>query len=161
MKDIKNYEGLYAITSCGRVWSYKNQRFITGGIDGSGYQFVQLYKDGVRQTCKVHRLVAEAYIPNPEGKPQVNHKDEVKTHNYINNLEWVTPQENVNYGSRSERAIKNTRKPIYCIELDRVFESGSQAAKELGLSAGNISNVLKGRYKSTGGYRFEYVKGDK
>lgn len=86
MKDIKNYEGLYAITSCGRVWSYRNQMFLKPANAGKGYLKVGLSKNGFLEQCYVHRLVAEAYIPNPLGLPEVNHLDEIKSHNYVNNL---------------------------------------------------------------------------
>lgn len=154
MKDIKNYEGLYGITSCGKVWSYKRQKFLQGCPDKDGYLLVGLYKDGIRKTFKIHRLVAEAYIPNPEGKLTVNHKDEIKTHNYINNLEWATSAENNNYGTRTKRASK----AVYCIELDRVFESQSQAARELGLSVNALNKCVKGKSKTSGGFHWRYVE---
>jgi hypothetical protein len=90
---------------------------------------ISLRKDGKVRTIEIHRLVAEAYIPNPEGLPQVNHKDENKTHNYINNLEWVSVKKNANHGNRN-RLIGNASKgkskkakPIYCVELERTFKS--------------------------------------
>lgn len=82
-----------------------------------------LYKNGSGKNYYIHRLVAEAYINNPYELPQVNHKDENKSHNYINNLEWITHKENCNYGTHNERAGIAHRKPIYCIELDRIFDS--------------------------------------
>ena len=75
MKDIKGYEGLYAVTSCGRVWSYRRNKFLAPATIKSGYNYVNLYKDGKKKFCRVHRLVAEAYIPNPDNLPQVNHKN--------------------------------------------------------------------------------------
>lgn len=99
IKDIKGYEDLYAITTFGRVWSYKNQKFLRPGLDKDGYQLVNLCVNYKKRTFKVHRLVAEAFIPNPDGKPQVNHKDEVKTNNSVSNLEWATIKENVNHGT--------------------------------------------------------------
>lgn len=103
MKDIVGYEGLYAITSCGKVWSYKSKRFIIPHPNTQGYLRIKLYKDGYYITYSIHRLVAEAYIPNPENKAQVNHKDENKANNCVNNLEWVTTKENANYGTRNKR----------------------------------------------------------
>ena len=122
MKDIKNYEGLYAVTSCGKVWSYRNNKFLKPGLV-SGYLQVVLADKGSRAQYKVHRLVAEAYIPNPKGLPQVNHKDENKLNNSVNNLEWMTAEENANYGTRSERIGNKLGKPVYCVELDKVFDS--------------------------------------
>lgn len=157
MKDIKGYEGLYAVTSCGKVWSYRSQKFLTPSKDKDGYLQLHLHKDGKRKDYKVHRLVAEAYIPNPENKSQVNHKDEVKQHNWINNLEWVTAKENANYGTRNIRSVKNREKAIYCIELDKVFENQVVAAKEIGVTPSAINICLKGKTKTCGGYHWKYV----
>lgn len=107
MRDIKGYEGLYGITSCGRVWSYRNKKFLKPG-NCQGYLRVVLCKKGEGQSFYVHRLVAEAYIPNPQGLPEVNHKDEVKSHNWINNLEWCDRTYNINYGTRTAKQ-KETR----------------------------------------------------
>lgn len=103
MKDIAGYEGLYAITSCGKVWSYRSKRFLKPTPDKEGYLCVTLSNHSQKKGFKVHRLVAEAFISNPEGKRCVNHKDEDKTHNYIKNLEWMTDYENCNYGTRNQR----------------------------------------------------------
>ena len=152
MKDIKGYENLYGITSCGRVWSYKSKRFLKPQ-DNKGYLRVELHKDGVAKKYSIHRLVAEAYIPNPEGKEQVNHKDEIKTHNWVGNLEWATAAENTNYGTRNQRVSK----AVYCVELDRTFPSQSNAARELGLYPNNISRCCNGSLKTTGGYHWRFV----
>ena len=88
MKDIQGYEGLYAVTSCGKVWSYKNERFLKPYKKRDGYLEVYLYKGGERKHYIIHRLVAMAYIPNPDNLPQVNHKDENKENNALPNLEW-------------------------------------------------------------------------
>lgn len=154
MKDIKDYEGLYAITSCGKVWSHRSQKFLKPNTNRYGYEYVILSIGNERKTLSIHKLVAEAYIPNPENKPQVNHKDEIKTHNYVGNLEWATAAENINYGTRTQR----TQKPVYCVELDKTYNGVREAARELGLNHPLISKVCKGKALTTGGYHFRYVE---
>ena len=158
MKDILGYEGLYAITSCGRVWSYRYKKFLSPFLRTDGYLAVGLYKDGQQKSIAIHRLVAEAYIPNPLGLPVVNHKDEEKTHNWINNLEWCDMKYNSNYGTGKERAAKARKKQIYCVELDRVFDGAVDACKELGINAGNLSSCCRGRKQTCGGYHWRYVE---
>lgn len=157
MKDIKGYEGLYAVTSCGKVWSYRKKIFLRSKLC-NGYQQVCLYKDGKMKTVYIHRLVAETYIPNPLGLLEVNHKDESKEHNYINNLEWCDRKYNNNYGTHNDRVAKANYKPVFCIELNTTYESVSQAAKELGVFQSAISACLTGKRKSTGGYHFKYAE---
>lgn len=158
MKDIKGYEGLYAVTSCGKVWSYKRKKFLSQRLDRYGYLIINLSKNGVPKTYLVHRLVAEAYIPNPLGLPQVNHRSENKTENHINNLEWISAKDNVNYGTRNERAARANSKPVHCVELDRVFPSMKAAGEELHIDSQNISACIKGRAKTSGGYHWELAE---
>lgn len=157
MKDIKDYEGLYAITSCGKVWSYRTNKFLKPSEDGSNYLRVNLCKNGNRRQYSIHRLVAEVYIPNPDNKPQVNHKDENKQNNCINNLEWATAKENINYGTHNARMAKSNQKSIYCVELDRAFESIKAAANELGINKSHISECCSGKRKTCGGYHWRYT----
>lgn len=153
MKDLKGYEGLYAVTSCGKIWSYISQKFLATYF-ANGYEYTTL-KDNTH--IKISRAVAEAYVPNPNSLQQVNHKDEIKEHNYVNNLEWSDSMYNANYGTRNERIRKAHNKRIYCKELDRTFNSQKEAAAELGLDQGNISRVCRGKANTTGGYHFEFV----
>lgn len=105
-KPVKGYEGLYEVSDKGNVRSL-NYRGLNGRVhelvllDVKGYLKVNLWKDDEMKSHSVHRLVAEAFIPNPDGKPQVNHKDEVKSNNVVENLEWATSLENVNWGTRT------------------------------------------------------------
>lgn len=154
MRDIQGYEGLYGITSCGRVWSYRSQKFLKPRINNKGYLSVELWKDGTRKIYFIHRLVADAYIPNPDHKPQVNHKDEDKTHSYINNLEWMTAKENINYGTRTQR----TSKAVYQFDLNgnlvANYESVNEAYRQTKI--GNISACATGKLKTAGGYHWSY-----
>lgn len=154
MRDIKGFEGLYAITSCGKVWSYKHKKFLKPNTVNGGYLIYRLYKDKKCYSILAHRLVAESYIPNPDNLEQVNHKDEIKTNNSINNLEWCSRKYNMNYGTARERANKKLFKQVRCIETGQIFESFKLAEKELGLKKGTVANFFN-RGKSYCGYTFE------
>ena len=166
MRDIIGYEGEYAVTSCGKVWSYKRQRFLVGSTSPEGYKRVTLSQNGHKRTIEVHRLVAQAYIPNPTGLPQVNHKDEIKAHNFIGNLEWCDAKYNANYGTGIVRAVANRsrtpgrKRPIYCIELNKEFESQAQAVREFNLCATTLNRVLSGKRQTCGGYHWRFVKSE-
>ena len=148
MKDIKNYEGLYAVTSCGKIWSYRRQKFLTPGVNNKGYLIVCLRKDGQNKMYKIHRLVAEAYLPNPENLPQVDHIDNDKTHNYVNNLQWITNRENCR---------KSNNKAILQYDLDGNFVHEWPSATDVGREVrSNICNCLKGRIPTAYGYTWKY-----
>lgn len=148
MVDIKGFEGLYGVTSCGKVWSYTNNSFLSTKTNKKGYEVVHLSKDGQDYFLFVHRLVALAYVPNPNNLETVDHIDNCKSHNYASNLQWL---------SRGDNARKSCSKKIYCVELDRTFNSQQEAARILHLDQGNISKVCRGKLRTTGGYHFEFV----
>ena len=157
MKNIKGYEGLYGITSCGKVWSYRRKKFLKPVADGKGYLCVNLCKDGKVKSYRTHRLVAEAYLPNPENLPQINHKDENKTNNCLQNLEWCDASYNTNYGTRNEKLSNSKKIPILQYDLDGNFIREWVSATDVGREVkGNIVNCLKGRYKSAYGYIWKY-----
>lgn len=164
MKDIKGYEGLYAVTSCGKVWSYKSNRFLEPYKDSKGYLRVDLYGNGPRKSCKVHRLVAQAYIPNPNNWPHINHKNECKGSNHVNNLEWCNADYNNHYGTHSQKisdSLKsNTRasKKVLCIETGIVYESGMDAYRQTGISNVCISHAINGISKTAGGFHWRLVE---
>ena len=152
INEIKGFEEFedYGITSCGRVYSFKSKKFLKPSKDKNGYLQVNLTNGkGQRKTVRIHRLVALAYIPNPNNYDTVDHMDENKEHNYINNLQWMT---------RRENKSKSWCKKVYCVELDKVFESGAAAARELGLHEPNVCNVCNGKQNKTGGYHFKFVE---
>lgn len=156
MKDIRGYEGLYGITMSGRVWSYKTKKFLKPWFNNNGYLQIKLCKDGKVKTFKIHRLVAETYLPNPDNKPQVGHINDDKTNNCWDNLYWTTSLNNNNYGSRA-KSSKGAKK-IICLETGKIFRTGYEAAKEMGLHEQNISRVCNGKRKTTGGFHFEFVE---
>jgi hypothetical protein len=158
MKDIKGYEGLYAVTSCGKVWSHRKSKFLKPYNHTSGYLSVNLYGiNRLRKTCLIHRLVAEAYLTNPGSLPQVNHKDENRFNNCVNNLEYSSAVYNLNYGTRNSRIAEALGKPVYCIELNVAYNSISEASKLLRISGGNISEVINGNRKTAGGYHWRWA----
>lgn len=159
-KDVDGYEGLYQVSNLGRVKRVATSRVLNGMNSGSGYVQVGLYKQGVVSRKLIHRLVAQAFIPNHEHKSEINHIDEDKTNNNINNLEWSTRKENINHGTRNERVSKIKSIPIIATNLKtgkyREFYGTSECARQLGLNHSHITNVLKGRRRQTGGYTFQY-----
>ena len=153
MKDIKNYEGLYAITPEGEVWSYKRKKFLKPYTIRGGYLQVKLLKDNEEKQYYVHRLVAEAYLPNLENLPQINHRDENKTNNCLQNLEWCDAKYNNNYGTH----IEKIKKPILQYTLNGELVSEWQSATDVGKEVqGNICKCLKGKIPSAYGYKWKY-----
>ena len=156
MIDITGYDGLYAITDDGKVWSYRKNKFLKPFL-ARGYSKVRLYTNDANKQFLIHRLVAEAFLPNPQNLPQINHKDENKLNNSVDNLEWCDAKYNINYGEHNKNVARSHCKKVYCIELDKVFESAKSAAIQLNLSDSNIAKCCKGKYKTTGGYHWEYT----
>ena len=165
-RDIEDYEGLYQISNKGRVKSlkYGKERIRTPVINNSGYLNIILYKNTEAQHRLVHRLVAEAFIPNLENKPQINHKDENKLNNCVENLEWIRHIDNCNYGSRNERVADSLSKPIlqYSKSGDfiREWKSASEVKRVLGIDNSHIIHCCKGKRKSSGGFVWRYKEKD-
>lgn len=159
MRDIPGFEGKYAATSCGRIWSYKHKKFLKNCGEKGNYQIVMLSENGKCKCYYVHRLVALAFIPNPHNLPQVNHKDEQKDNNCLDNLEWCTAYYNLHYSQVWRGRNMRESKPVYCIELNKTFSSIFKAAKEMNVGQANLSTHLsKGIPKSVGGYHWKYAE---
>ena len=156
-KNIEGYEGLYQVSNLGKV--KRNNHILKPGIHKKGYTYVNLSKNGKVSTYRVHRLIAETFIDNPENKSEVNHKDENKLNNNVNNLEWVTRKENLNYGTINERRSKTRGTPVKCIETGKIYHSAREAARQTGIYASSISRCCNGNYgfKTAGGCHWEYI----
>ena len=135
------------------MWSYRNNKFLKPTVLKNGYCQVELSANGVSKKYYVHKLVAEAYISNPLGLPQINHKDENKQNNCVSNLEWCDAKYNNNYGNHNKAISKR----VYCIELDKIFDSARGAARELNINSNHISCVCRGDRKTCGGLHWRYI----
>lgn len=168
-KDISGFEGLYQVSNTGKIKSFcrKKTKILVPGIH-RGYERVILSKNNIRRYASVHRLVAEAFVPNPEGKPQVNHIDENTRNNNANNLEWVTSKENINWGTGLERRSYHQRstqprcKAVYqydrSLNLINIFSSCHEAARQTGYLRSGIAHSCnkKRGFKTYKGYVWEY-----
>ena len=158
-KDKKNYEGHYQVSNCGRVKSIKfgKERILKLIKNKDGYLYVNLYKNNIKKKYKVHRLVAEAFIPNPNNYKEVNHKDECKTNNVVTNLEWCDRGYNNNYGTRTEKCSKK----VYQYTLDGQFvkewPSTREAARN-GFNQGNVAACCRGELKKHKCFIWSYNK---
>ena len=150
-KDIEGLEGEYAISNKGNVKNLKTGRILGERYGNHGYRFVNL--KGKEYT--VHRLVALAFIPNPNNLPQVNHIDEKKNNNNVSNLEWCSASYNTNYSIyKCSCKIKQLTKDS---ELVKTWESSWQIERETGYDQGNIIKCCRGKIRSAYGYRWEYA----
>ena len=157
-RDIEGYEGLYQISNKGNVKSlkYGKERILRPGIDGYGYMFVCLCNDNVMKYFKLHRLVAQAFIPNPRNLQEVNHKDENKLNNCVENLEWMTHIDNCNYGTRNKRISRKILQYFRSGEFIREWPSALEVGRVLGINRGNIASCCKGKRNFAGDYRWKY-----
>lgn len=182
-KDIPEYEGLYQVSNQGRVKSlFRYKKVLKPNILKNGYETVELFKNKSSRRMLVHRLVAMAFIENPNNLPQVNHKDENKQNNFVENLEWVTAIENMSYGTRLARQISNTN---YSSELRKNiarengkttsksviqyskngefisrFDSAKEASRKTGANHAHILECCHGlRYKTVNGFIWKFERG--
>ena len=161
---IKEYEGLYEVSDWGNVRSIKRNNKILRPRNVGGYLQLVLYKNGLKTPKYIHRLVAEAFIPNPDNLPQVNHIDEDTTNNALCNIEWCTADYNTNYGNRNNKVSKKLfngklSKPAYQYtlngELVKIWPSVSEAARN-GFNHTSISRCCNGKIKNYKNYKWSY-----
>ncbi|MDT0703930.1 NUMOD4 domain-containing protein [Mammaliicoccus sciuri] len=168
-KDIPGYENFYQVSTFGRVRSFKRKKpkILKPALNRCGYLYVALSDSISRKKITIHRLVALTFIDNPLNKQQVNHIDEIKTNNNISNLEWVTPKENMNYGTRTERMIKSRETspkwlkeqtiPVVAINIktgERSYYKSMMEAERNGFHSGHISDCVRGIKRSHKGYKW-------
>lgn len=162
-KPITGYEGKYEISNYGNVKSLnfrnKGEECLLRLHNTHRYYQAALTKDGITKYHLVHRLVAEAFIPNPHNYPLINHKDECGFNNHVDNLEWCTHKENINYGSCIDRRAKNCRKPVIskCGDIIEFYDSVTSAAKAINRNKSSVCAALKSG-KILCGRKWEYAK---
>lgn len=173
-KDIEGYENLYQVSNTGKIKSLLNNKnqIMKQSIHSCGYYKITLLKDKKYHTKYVHRLVAIAFVPNPDNKSQVNHIDGNKLNNNVSNLEWVTPSENQLHAiklhlrepspmTNKKGILNHNSKPIIQLTLDgrfvKCWDCISDAAKYYGVNPTNISNAVCGRHKTSNGFLWRYI----
>ena len=164
---------LYKAAADGRIWSVRSGKFLLPRKRSDGYMQVTLCEGGTRNQEYVHRLVAAAFVENPDGLKVVNHKDENRSNNNASNLEWCTYEHNNSWGSckRKQRetvgieklqslarsaSIKRRRK-VKNLDTGITYESLASACRDTGLLHSGIASACSGRYKTCGGYRWAYA----
>lgn len=175
-KDIKGYEGLYQVSNLGRVKAlcrviksgrglgnhiYK-ERILSLSKRNNGYLKATLCKDGVYKYISVHRLVAENFIDNPNSLKEVNHKNEIKTDNRVENLEWCNRKYNANYGTARKRASIKCNKRVLQFDNNgkyiKTWHSLTEVSKTLKIRLSSLSQCCNGKYKTAGGFIWKYEK---
>ena len=184
---IVGYERYYLVSNLGCVYSVRHDKILKPILTTAGYEKVHLSVNGECKTVPIHRLVAQAFIPNPDNKPTVNHKNEIKTDNRAENLEWMTNREQNSYGTRTQRATAHTdyksrnidygavaakhdyislkkklQKPIAQYTVDgsciAKYDSLLEASNATGICQSHISQCANGIRKQAGGYIWKFER---
>ena len=160
---IDGYDGLYSISNFGRVLSHHwgKTRILRQRTNHRGYAMVNLTKNSRLKTFRVHSLVAQHFLPNPNGLTETNHKDENKLNNRVDNLEWCTRSYNVNYGTRNERQRLSVVKGVIQYDKKGVaiakYDSLTKASRMVGISVQHIAACCKKKYPYAGGFIWRYA----
>lgn len=145
------------VSTDGRIRSAKTKKLYTPIVAGKGYLSVHI-RNKNNKRFYVHRLVAETFIPNPENKPQVNHKNGIKTDNCADNLEWASCKENINHAIETGLNTQDYKnKPVLCITNRKIYKSCRHTARALGIGFSQIQGACSGRYKQTHGFQFRFL----
>lgn len=195
-RDIPNYEGLYQVSNLGRVRSLDRIVRRNDGVDvrhksrilkprdnGNGYLYVDIHNGGITKRMYIHRLVAMAFLSNPNGYDEINHKSDIKSDNSVGNLEWCNRSYNASYGTKIQRTVNTCQKNgVYKKSLDlktelgiyggrksvamcdadwnvlRIFRSIMDAARCINVNPGKICECCKGSRNQTRGYKWKYYE---
>ena len=161
-KDIEGYEGHYQVSDKGRVKSVKfgKERILKPVITTKKYLQVHLCKNNIRKDYHIHRLVAQAYIPNPNNLPHINHKNEDRTDNRVENLEWCDAKYNNNYGNHNKKISEKLSKSVDQFSIEgkfiKTWSSMHQVTRELGITVGQISLCCRKKQKKAGNFIWKY-----
>lgn len=160
-REVKEYIN-YEVNQFGEIRHKKRKKILKPRSNNGGYQYVNFKINGKNTNFAVHRIVANAFIPNPNGYTEVNHKDYDKTNNYVNNLEWVSSSQNKQHSYLKKENKKSRGKAVNQYTKDGVFiktfETITDAAEELGCCVAAISNCCLGRAKTSQGFRWSFVE---
>lgn len=158
--DIPGYEGLYQIRADGTVRNAKTNNYLSGNVNSHGYMVMSLTRDGKKKDCKLHRLLALTFLPNPNNFGCINHKDGDKLNNSLGNLEWCTKGYN-NRHAREVLGVEMTAKPVCQSTLSGDFVALwvniSAAAKSVGVTSPCITDCCEGRAETAGGFVWNYA----
>lgn len=159
-KDIKGYEGLYQISNTGEIYSCRSKKILKQTVDKKGYKRICLYLNGNIKNFQVHRLIAIAFIPNPNNYPIINHKDENPLNNEVDNLEWCTYKYNNNYMNRNKKLSKSLKgkstlgekayRKVICITTLKIFNSIKEASLFYNCNKNSICMVCRGERNFSG-----------
>lgn len=153
-KEIPEYRGYYEASDKGRIKSTRNNKILAQTVQNNGYMMVSLSVGGVHKMRTVHRLIAGAFLENPNNYRDVNHIDGNKTNNNLQNLEWVTHSENIKHAYSVAGHPRRTA-AVVCIDTGKEYESIKQAAEITGINKASISHAICGISKTAGGFRWK------
>ena len=160
-RPVPKFEDLYEVSNTGEIRSinprYKNKQYLKQTTSNKGYKNVCLCRKGAQTTVSIHRLVAIAFIPNPNNLPCVNHKDEDKTNNNVDNLEWCSYYYNNIYGQRLTKSVLKQSIPVRCVETGIVYSSAYAAQRETDIKQSGIWKCCHGQRKTAGGFHWKLV----